>query len=270
MPSLVVAERSVAYWEAGPASGVPVVFVPGSFTGGSVWRRLISRLDPERVRAITLDLPGCGASDAAPDDGLIHVHQAAAIEALLAKAIGEPVHLVAHSHGANVALVAATAARIRLRSLTLFEPLPIAAIPDRADILEELRAFLSEYRRAYEAGDRWIAGRVIDLWAGPGTFEAMSLEAREAVAARTAVNIREWQDHFDLKLPLGSFRALSIPTTIVVTERGHRTARAIGEALHRLVPASTLVEIAGASHAMIHSHADDSAAIVRRAIALTA
>jgi len=45
MPSVVVAERSVAYSVTGSDSGVPVLFVHGSFGASSVWRRLISRLD---------------------------------------------------------------------------------------------------------------------------------------------------------------------------------------------------------------------------------
>jgi len=221
------------------------------------------------VRAIALDLPGWGASDPPSADGSIIRHQSSAIEAVVTE-IGQAVHLVAHSHGGTAALVAAMAGRIPVRSLTLFETVPLAAIPDREDLLGETRTFVKEYVAAYEAGERSAAGRVIDLWAGPGTFEAMSPEARDMVAAGAALNIREWQSHFELHLPLDSFRALSIPTTIVVTERGHRVARAVGEALHRLIPRSTLVEIAGASHTMIHSHAAESAAIVRRAVGLPA
>src|SRR5215467_4096993 len=102
MPSVVVAERSVVYSVTGSDLGVPVVFVHGSFGASSVWRRLISRLDSERVCAIALDLPGWGASDP-PGDGSVIRQQAIAVEAVVTKAIGEPVHLVAHSHGGNVA-----------------------------------------------------------------------------------------------------------------------------------------------------------------------
>ena len=268
MSSVFVAGRSVAYSVAGVESGVPVVFVHGSFAGSSVWRRLISRLDPARMRAITLDIPGWGSSGPPPAEGSVVQHQAAAVEAVVAKAVGEPVHLVGHSHGATVAAVAALSGRIGLSSLTLFEALPLAVVADRDDLISEMRAFLSEYRAAHERGDRWAVGRVIDLWAGPGTFASMSPEAREAAAAGTAMNIREWQSHFDHPMLGDAFSSLSIPTTIVITEHGHRLARAIGEGLRRLVPHSTLVEIAGASHPMIHTHAAESASIVSRAMGL--
>ena len=268
MPSVVVAGRAVVYSVAGSASGMPVMFVHGSFGGSSGWRRLISRLDQGQVRTITLDLPGWGSSDAPPDEGNVVHHQAAAVEAVAMKAISEPVHLVAHSHGGTIALVTAISARIPIRSLTLFEPLPLAVLVGRDDLLEEMRTFLKDYRTAWEAGDHLAVGRVIDLWAGPGTFQAMSTEAREVAAVGTALNIREWQNHFEVQLPLDAFRALSPPTTIVVTERGHRVARAIGESLHRLVAPSTLIEMPGASHAMIHTHAADAAIIVGRAVEL--
>jgi pimeloyl-ACP methyl ester carboxylesterase len=228
----------------------------------------MSRLDHERIRAVAVDLPGWGSSDAPPDDGPVIHHEVAAVENVVMSAIGQPVHLVAHSHGGTVALVTAISARIRLHSLTLFEALPLAALTGRDDLLDEMRTFLNEYRDAYEGGDRWAAGRVIDLWAGPGTFQAMSVEAREMAAAGTALNIRQWQSHFQVDLPLDAFRTLSTPTTIVVTEHGHRVARAIGESLHRLVPHNTLIQVSGASHAMIHTHAADGAMIVSRAIGL--
>ena len=265
MPSVIVAGRTVVYSVAGSTSGMPVMFVHGSFGGSSAWRRLISRLDQAQVRTITLDLPGWGSSDAPPDP-VVH-HQAAAVEAVM-KVIGEPVHLIAHSHGGTVALMTAISARIPIRSLTLFEPLPLAVLVGRDDLIDQMRTFLKDYRTAWEAGDHLAVGRVIDLWAGPGTFQAMSTEAREVAAAGTALNIREWQSHFEVQIPLDSFRALSPPTTIVVTERGHRVARAMGESLHRLVARSTLIDMPGASHAMIHTHAADAAKIVGRGVGL--
>jgi pimeloyl-ACP methyl ester carboxylesterase len=243
------------------------MFVHGSFGGSSVWRRLLARLDQGRVRTIALDLPGWGLSDAPPDEGHVVHHQAAAVEAVM-KAIGEPVHLVAHSHGGTVALLTAIAPRIPPRSLTLFEPLPLAVLAGRDDLMDEMRRFLKDYRTAWEAGDHWAVARVFDLWVGPGTFQAMSAEAREAAAVGTVLNIRERQTHFELHIPLDAFRALTLPTTIVVTERGHHVARAVGEGLHRLVPQSVLVEMPGASHTMIHTHAADTAIIVSRAVGL--
>jgi pimeloyl-ACP methyl ester carboxylesterase len=107
----------------------------------------MSRLDHERIRAVAVDLPGWGSSDAPPDDGPVIHHEVAAVENVVMSAIGQPVHLVAHSHGGTVALVTAISARIRLHSLTLFEALPLAALTGRDDLLDEMRTcFVSHMR----------------------------------------------------------------------------------------------------------------------------
>jgi hypothetical protein len=104
-----------------------------------------------------------------------------------------------------------------------------------------MTAFLKDYRAAHEAGDRRAVGRVIDLWAGRGSFDAMSAEAREAALAGTAQNIREWQSNFAQDLPVHAFQSLAAPTTIVIIERGNWIARAIGERLRDLIWHSTLI-----------------------------
>jgi pimeloyl-ACP methyl ester carboxylesterase len=268
MPSLLAGDKTVVYSVAGSNSGEPFVFVHGSFGGASVWRRLVSRLDSDGVRAVMLDLPGWGASEPPSPEGSVLHQQVAAVEAVINKTIGGPVHLVGHSHGGTVALLVALAARVSIRSLTLFEPLPIQILPDagRDDAVNEMTTFLKDYRAAHEAGDRLAVGRVIDLWAGPGSFGAMSAEAREAAVAGTGQNIREWQANFAQDLPVHAFRSLAAPTTIVITERGNWVARAIGARLRDLIGHSTLVEMAEASHAMIHTHAAEAAMIVRRVL----
>lgn len=258
--------KRIAYWSAG--AGVPVVLVHGSFATSSAWKRLAAKLDGEAFRAVALDLPGWGNSDPAPSDHPALVEYEARVVETVANHAGRdrPVHLAGHSHGGTIALAAALAGRIKLLSLTLFEPLPVAILDytgDRA-ALDEVLAFVSAYRRAFAAGDRWAARAVIDFWGGAGAFEAMAPEVREFLAAGTERNLRHWDGSFAFRPNRQELGALRVPTAIVCGALSHRIAKLTAGRLAELMPSSGAVTIDGASHFMIHTHAGESAGLIGR------
>lgn len=263
MPTLVHGTRKVAYSKTG--SGTPVVLVHGSFATSAAWRKVISSLDAGRFCAIAVDLPGCGGSDSvALDPARLLALDAEAIEAVLIKEAAEPARLVAHSYGAVVALSLALAGRAAIRSLTLFEPLPLTFLEQTGDaqVIDELSAFVADYRRAFQEGDEWAARRVIDLWGGEGAFEGMPLQVQQVVKANTAQNICHWETNLRFRPSIEDYKSLRIPTTLVRGEKSHPISRMISERLHELIPASNLVEIPAASHFMIHTHAGECASII--------
>jgi pimeloyl-ACP methyl ester carboxylesterase len=266
MKSVVLNGQRVAYSTIGV--GVPVVFVHGSFASSSAWRRLVASLDASSCNAITLDLPGWGESDPSPADcvGLLE-YEATAVAAVVDQLSVGPIHLVGHSHGGVVALAAALARRVELRSLTLFEPLPVSVLSEMgdADAYGDLTRFASDYRDAFDAGDPWAVRGVIDLWGGSGAFEAMSPAARDAIADGTAQNIRQWQGTFAFRPTLDALRALTVPTLLVQSERANPIAKLIIERLHELIEGSNVAEIAGANHFLIHTHSAECARIVSHA-----
>jgi len=253
--------RRVAYITTG--SGAPIIFVHGSFASCSAWRRLVARLDTSACSVIALDLPGWGESDSSPEDcpSLVE-YEAAAVEAVAAQINSQSIHLVAHSHGGPVALAVALAGRVEIRALTLFEPLPIFLLGEDEDAHVELSRFVVEYQRAFDAGDHWAARAVVDLWGGAGSFEAMSAAARDAIAAGTAQNIRQWKGNFTFRPSPDTLRKLHIPTMLAHGERANGIAKLFIQRLQDLLPASNVVEIAGASHFLIHTHAEDCARVV--------
>jgi len=255
--------RRVAYSATGV--GEPVVFVHGSFASSSAWRRLVASLDLTVCNAVTLDLPDWGESDPSPADcrGLVE-YEAAAVAAVAAQTNIGPIHLVGHSHGGAVAIAAALSGRVALQSLTLFEPLPVSLLSDLgdADAYGELTRFVSEYREAFDAGDPWAVRGVIDLWGGTGAFEAMSSAARGAIGAGTAQNIRQWQGNFAFRPTLDALRSLTIPTMLVQSERANPIAKLIIKRLHELIRGSSVAEIAGANHFLIHTHPSECGRVV--------
>ena len=263
MPTLVLGTRNVTYSKTG--SGMPVVLVHGSFATASAWRKIISNLDAERFCAIAIDLPGCGGSDAVPlDSSCLLALEAETVEAVLRKEAREPAHLVGHSYGAVIALSVALAGRIPIRSLTLFEPLPLMFLEKTGDaeVIDEMSAFVVDYRRAFQQGDEWAARRVIDLWGGEGAFEAMPSQVRQVVKAHTAQNICQWESNLGFRPSIDDYKSLRVPTTLVRGDKSHSISRLISQRLHELIPASNLVEIPAASHFMIHTHAIECSRII--------
>ncbi len=95
--------------------GPPVLFVHGSVTGARLtWREQLPLA--ERWTLLLADRPGFGASPA------LERSDFEAEAPLLAELLDEPMHVVAHSYGGVISLLAAAMRPEAVRSLTLVEP----------------------------------------------------------------------------------------------------------------------------------------------------
>ena len=253
--------RRLAYSQAG--AGAPLVLVHGSLATSACWRKVAASLNGTACRVLMPDLPGWGESEAPPLEcrDLLD-YETAAIEAL-ARNCAAPVHLAGHSHGGNIALIAALGGRIPVRSLTLFEPVfcTLLSLTD-PEQYKEISAFASGYREAFEAGDRWAVRRVIDFWGGAGSFDAMSEIARTAISAWTAQNLRHWKDGFAYRADPEALRSLRVPTVLVQSEQAHPIARLIIRRLHELIPRSRVVEMPATTHFMVLTHPAETARVL--------
>jgi len=260
-------DRRVAFLTAG--SGAPVIMIHGSLATSATWRRASANLDGSGLRLIAPDLPGWGESDAEPKDCAdLLEYETRAVEAV-AQAQSGPVHLVAHSYGCHIALLAALRGRVPVRSLVLFEPTFVALLQrsgDR-DAYNEVKRFVDEYRRAFATGDRWAVRGVIDLWGGAGSFDAMPENARSAIAAWVPRNLRHWESAFGGGAAFERLDSIQVPTILVQSERAHPVARLIARRMHERIAQSRVVELAGANHFMIFTHPAETARIIRDAAA---
>ena len=265
MESIAWNGRRIAYSQAG--AGAPLVLVHGSLATSACWRKVAANLDGAPCRVLMPDLPGWGESEPPPADcrDLIE-YEAAAIEAL-AHDCAAPVHLAGHSHGGNIALVMALGGRIPVRSLTLFEPVlcTLLSLTD-PEPFKEISGFANAYRSAFEAGDAWAVRKVIDLWGGAGSFDAMSEIARKAISAWTAQNLRHWKDGFAYRIDPEALRSLRVPTALVQSEHAHPIARLIVRRLHELIPRSRVVEMPAATHFMVLTHPAETARILAESL----
>jgi pimeloyl-ACP methyl ester carboxylesterase len=107
-------------WLQSSATGVPVVFVHGLASRGSVWDSVIALLST-RFRCISLDLPGYGDSPGADSAGTIDGF-ADVLHAFLAALHLPAVHLVAHSMGGQIAIRFAFRFPYRIQRMVLAAP----------------------------------------------------------------------------------------------------------------------------------------------------
>ena len=108
-------------------TGIPVLFIPGSYSTPSAWKQIRSMLDIE-FAFHSISLCGCGKTDESRTfDNCGIEHQTKLISYAIEK-IGHPVHLVAHSFGGFISLAFAQQEPNMLQSLTLFEANPLSLL----------------------------------------------------------------------------------------------------------------------------------------------
>jgi pimeloyl-ACP methyl ester carboxylesterase len=184
MQTLTVHGLAIAYSQFGqPGGASPVVCLPSTGLSGLQWRRLAKLLSDRGHQAFTVDLIGYGGSDDWPrarapftTDYDVDVVQS------LMQLCSEPMHVVGHSYGGRLALLAGLRRPERLRSLSLFEPTCFGVLRSSGDTLAvaELEAydrdqpFLDE---GFGGSEAWVE-RFVDYWSGPGAFAELDDEQR--------------------------------------------------------------------------------------------
>ncbi|MFC5950462.1 alpha/beta fold hydrolase [Pseudonocardia lutea] len=139
------------------AAGPTLVLVHGSILGGrATWRAFRGLADRNRLLVPTRRgyAPGPPLEPGAVED---HERDAAdLVELLSGPLVDEPVHLVGHSFGAVVALLAAAAAPSRVGSLTLLEPPPLPPVHERPAVREWVGGLEALQGRADLADGAWL------------------------------------------------------------------------------------------------------------------
>lgn len=252
-------DRAVDYVESG--EGPCIVFVPGSFSSTAAWRPIAERL--KDFRAVATSLPGCGSTDPLARDNISSDDYAEIVEAVIARTRAT-VHLVGHSWGGTVALATALRDKAPIASLTLIEGNPCDVLRQNGD--EELYSAAKEmsdgYIAAYHAGEPEAARRVIDFWAGEGSFASLPPKMRDYAVQTTPANILDWPAMFGFRHPLSDYARLGLPVLLIHGTKSHPSLHRISELLSRHVPNAKLEKIPGASHLLIGTHPDEISALI--------
>jgi pimeloyl-ACP methyl ester carboxylesterase len=245
--------------------GRGVVCLHASASSSAQWRPLMDRLAC-RFRTLAADLYGSGQSPAWPAERPLCLADEVALLAPVFAAAGPRFHLVGHSYGGAVALMAALAHPGRVESLVLFEPvlfsLLTAESPTQAAALE-IAAVRDDTVAAVRAGNASASGaRFVDYWMGPGVWAAMPEARREAIATQMRQVKAEWHAVFMESTPLSAFAALNVPVLCLTGAKSPSSSLAVTRLLLKTLPRVTAVEVEGAGHMAPLTHPERINALI--------
>ena len=232
MPILAKGGLKVDYTDEG--EGRSVALIHSSASTNRQWQMLASTLKG-RCRVIAPNLFGYGATSPWDGPAMQKVSDQAALVCTALEHVEGPIDLVGHSFGALVALETALALGDRAGRIVLFEPNPFAFLdcPGYQEIYAEVLR-LYRHVREHSLRGEWltVAERFADYFSGEGTWAAMSIERRLALAAALAPNVHEWDAVMDPNLSVSRWKAVTAPTLLVWASDTRLSLRAVTEILH--------------------------------------
>lgn len=256
----------------GQGAGDAVVCLHSSTGSHAQWRTLADAL-AGRCATIAPDLHGHGRSPAWPAQvpSTLHVDAHGASGCWPAADDGSAprgVHLVGHSYGGAVALQIALCQPRRVRSLTLYEPVPFGVLRGCAKgdpAFGEIEDIARSVAALLRGGDPEGAARTfVNFWGGAASWEAMGATQRAAVLARIGTVPRHFAALFRATWSRRLLACLTMPVLLIQGANTRAPARRVAEWLADALPQARRVEIADAGHLGPMTHAPRVAAAIVR------
>jgi pimeloyl-ACP methyl ester carboxylesterase len=250
--------------EAGPADGVPVVFVHGTGAWSEAWRGAMTAVSRAGARAIALDLPPFGFSERPSAPRYAKLDQGRRIVGLL-EALGlQRGILVGHSFGGGPTTEAALLAPERVRALVLVDaalaigedgataPKPPAVVETLLEIRPLRDALVATFLT-----NPWFTRTLLEAFIDDpahATDEWVRLYHRPLSVRGTTKAVGEWLPA--LLAPRAaaaseapaSYRNLRIPVFAIWGEKDTITPRDQARRLVSLVPGAELTVLPGVGH----------------------
>jgi pimeloyl-ACP methyl ester carboxylesterase len=251
--------------------GSSVLFVHGALGDYRQWSPICDRLRPRHTTVAISRRYHWPNNALSPEveytyeghrDDLLHYVRACA----------GPVHLVGHSYGAGVALLAALAAPEAFRTLTLIEPALHSLLPAEAPGLSKELASRGEMRtevlRLVEQGDDAGAAQAMIDWTqgGRGGFSRLSAEAQQ-VLLQNAPTVGPTFSRAAPQVPAQDVARLPMPALVMHGARTRLYYRLIAETVAASAPHARAVDIDGAGHMSIVERPDAVAAVIAEFVA---
>jgi pimeloyl-ACP methyl ester carboxylesterase len=243
--------------------GPTLLFLPGSYSNHAGWRGVQNALTGS-YRLITTSLPGYGATKEIRAENVCNMNLMADFVARVVEKTGEPVHLVGHSYGGLTAFASVLLGRVKPLSLITFEGNPIYAKPEigQFEWLQSTLDMYDDFEAAYAKGDPETPGIIIDFWGAPGIFKTMPEQFREYCRSVVYSNILDWRSAVGFNLPLATFSALTMPTTLARGEHANQPMKDVTDTIARYAIDSTIKVVPGSGHFLTSTHPAECAAII--------
>jgi pimeloyl-ACP methyl ester carboxylesterase len=183
------------------------------------------------------------------------------------RSLDDPVHLVGHSYGAGVVILAAMGEPKRVRSLAVIEPAFGSVVTETASefALEvaSRNAMVAEVRALVSAGrDERGAETLIDwVQGGTGGFGRLSAAVREGLL----LNARTVGPTFATAAPTVTcdlLQQLRMPTLVMNGADTRLWYRRVGEAVAACIPGAETAVIPAAGHMAIVENPEETAALL--------
>ncbi len=243
----------IAYLDEG--EGPTVVLGHCSAASHREWAPLIDKL-VEDWHVLAPDLIGYGQSGPWPAEKPFSID--ADVEALLAVAEnGEaPLHLVAHSYGAALALEAARSLKDKVKSLTLIEPvsfhlLRLEDLPEWQDVEKLGVAVLDPVAKGE---DKKAAGAFMSYWLGRWRWWLAPDRFKTAIAATIPKVALEFSIALDAKSTAMDYAEITAPTLLIMGSKTPPPTRAVTQLLSKTLPNVELQVLKGAGHMSPFTH----------------
>lgn len=231
--------------------GPGVVCLHSNASSSAQWRSF-AELVADRYRVFAVDGHGVGRSPEWPADEAADLEREVdLIEPVLDRA-GNAFHLVGHSYGGAVALLAAARHARRVRSVVVYEPTLFALVAGQdpaASPAAGIWRAASDAAAAVDRGDLAVAAqRFVDFWSAEGAWEAMPPARQDAVIAPMHA-VGRWRDAtFARTLSLGTFRRVAAPVLLMWGERSPESSLSVARLLAATLAAVTTAPQPGLGH----------------------
>ena len=251
-----------------------VVALHGSASSGAQWRRLADVL-AVHYDVATPDLPGYGQHHNVLPFGKPTLAGDTVHLAQIARQAGAPIHIVAQSYGAAVAVRFALDNPEAVASLTLIEPVLFHLLRTERALDRVHNAEISRIANAMRIADRLgMAGiamsRFVDEWNGAGTWRAMTPSLRASLAGQVAQVARNFRAVFAETWSASACRRVQCPTLIITGQNSPGPARRVARILFEAMPQARLKAIPGAGHMAPQSHPETVNRLITEALSRAA
>ncbi len=251
LKQITIDRYELTYAERG--TGEPVLFVHGALSDYRTW---IPQLDSfsRRYHAVSYSRryhqPNAPKTAVADYTYRKHVDD---LIALMDSLELKSSHLVGHSYGGAVAMLATLERPDLVGSLVLAEPSLFSLLnkPEDKVSLRFHRIAMDVVQKLAENNERKLAVReYVNIVLGRDGYDELPLEVVLVIVQNAHTLGPMLGMFFDLDFDSEHLRNLKTPVLIVTGESSPRVYRAVSHALHQSLPHSELLTLAGASHGL--------------------